>query len=64
VDNHTVEENGVAYAQLNGVKDAIATPDLDPAMIVSSVNLSIPQEIPNLPSCRQRNSAGKTYKTD
>jgi hypothetical protein len=61
VDNDTVEENGVAaYAQLNGVKDAIATCDLDAVMISSAVNLFIPQEIPHLPSRRHSKGTGKT----
>jgi len=43
VDDDAVEENGIAgYPQLNGMKDAIATGDLDPVMIPSAVNLCIP----------------------
>jgi hypothetical protein len=61
VDNDTVEENGItAHPQLNGVKDTIATRDLDPVMIPSAVNLCIAQEIPNLPFHSQTNGAGKT----
>jgi len=60
VDDDTVEENGVAYSQLNCAKDAIATRDLDTFMIPSAVNLYIPQEIPNLPLRRQWDGNGKT----
>lgn len=43
VYDNSVEKNGVAcYAQLNVVKDAITTGDLDPVMIPSAVNLCIP----------------------
>ena len=43
VDYDAVEENGIAgYPQLNGMKGAIATGDLDPVMIPSAVNRCIP----------------------
>jgi hypothetical protein len=61
VDNDTVEENGITtHPQLNSMKDALATRDLDPVMVPSAVNLCITQEIPNLPSYGQRYGAGNT----
>ena len=60
-----VKENGVAaYAQLNRLEEGVATGDLDLFVVPSAMNLGVPHEIPNLPSRRRRNHAGKTYKTD
>jgi hypothetical protein len=64
VDDDTVKENGIAAdPQLNGVKEAIASGDLDFVMIPSAVNLRNAQEIPYLSLGRQRNSAGNNEKT-
>jgi hypothetical protein len=64
VDDDAIEENGInTYPKLNNMKDAIAPGNLDPAMIPCAVNLCIPQEIPNLPTCMQGNGVGNTQKT-
>jgi hypothetical protein len=64
VDDDTVEENGIAGdPQLNGVKDAITSGDLDFVMIPSAVNLRNAQEIPYLSLGWQRDNGGNSEKT-
>jgi hypothetical protein len=64
VHHDTVEENGIAAnPQLNGVKDAITSSDLDLLMIPSAVDLRNAQEIPYLSLGRQRDSGGNGEKT-
>ena len=55
VEHEAIEENGVATdAQLNGAKHEITTSDLDPPMVLARVDPRATEEVPRLPSGKQR----------
>jgi hypothetical protein len=47
MDDHALDENGVAYSQLNRAERAAPKTDLDPVMILSAVNMRVAQEVPD-----------------
>jgi hypothetical protein len=59
VNDEAVKKNSLAAdPQLNRAKVKITTCDLDPAMILSAVNLRVAQEVPKLPTGEQGGGKG------
>jgi hypothetical protein len=60
VNNDVVKKNSVAAdPHLNGARVNITTGDLDPAMILTSIDLDITQEIPKLSLGEQTGCKGQ-----
>lgn len=47
VNDHALDENGVAHSQLNRAERAVPKADRDPVMILSAVDMSVAQEVPD-----------------
>jgi hypothetical protein len=47
MDDYALDENGITYSQLNRAERAVPKANLDPVMILSTVNMPIGQEIPH-----------------
>ena len=48
VNDHALDENGVAHSQLNRAKRAVPKADRDPVVILRVVDMSVAQEVPDL----------------
>ena len=65
VEHEAIEKNGVATdAQLNSAKHEVTSSDLDPAMVLARVDPRVTEEVPRLPSGKQRAAQEEGYKQD